>query len=141
MSPRVSKVRLYRSEEHTSELQSLPTRRSSDLLTLLKGRLDGQDGYPPKELLRRVRSIMDVTTGLESASIWVNARLAGLYSAPGSLFCRDALGAAEVRRAHLNVRYMRDRVAVPGKSGGQTASAPVIVGQQAWRPVQLQVTG
>src|ERR1035438_4957371 len=70
---------------------------------------------------------IDVTAGLESASIAVNARLADLYSGSGRLFCRDALGAAEVRRANLNVGFLRDRVAVQRKRGGPTASAPVVV--------------
>src|ERR1035437_5975962 len=61
---------------------------------------------------------------MQSASIGVNARLAGSYSASGRLLCRDALGAAEIRRAYLNERFLWDRVTVPRKRGGQTASAP-----------------
>src|ERR1035437_6072793 len=64
---------------------------------------------------------------MQSASIAVNARLAGFYSASGRLLCRDALGAAEVRRAYLNERFLRDRVAVQRKRDGQTASAPIVV--------------
>src|ERR1039457_4408802 len=77
-----------------------------------------------------------VTKGMQTASIAVNARLAGFYSAPGSLLCRDALGAAEVRRAYLNERFRWDGVAVQRKRGGQAASAPVGVGsaEQAGRP-------
>src|ERR1017187_4218033 len=60
----------------------------------------------------------------------MNARLAGFYSASGRLLCRDALGAAEVRRAYLNERFLRDRVAVQRKRGGQTASAPIVVGSR-----------
>src|ERR1017187_247957 len=68
-----------------------------------------------------------VTAAAQSASIAVNARLADLYSGSGRLFCRDALGAAEVRRAYLNVGFLRDRVAVQRRRGRQTASAPVVV--------------
>src|ERR1035438_7268233 len=102
------------------------------------GRPGVADGYPARETIGQLRGgpagpgertrgwlTIDVTAGLESASIAVNARLADLCSASGRLFCRDALGTAEVRRAYLNVGFLRDRVAVQRKRGGQTASAPV----------------
>src|ERR1700690_146488 len=79
------------------------------------GRPGVADGYPARETIGQFAGrtgtswgadrgwlAIDVTTGLESASMTVNARLADLYFGSGRLFCRDALGAAEVRRAYLN---------------------------------------
>src|ERR1039458_9768911 len=81
--------------------------------SLKHGRPGVEDGYPARGTFGQLRGgpadsgertgrcpIIDVTTGSESASIAVNARLADFCSGCGWLFCRDALGAAEVRRAY-----------------------------------------
>src|ERR1019366_4791622 len=88
--------------------------------TSREGWLLAQKGYVRFSPMR-----LFVTRNAPNASMAVNARLVDFYSASGRLLCRDALGAAEVRRAYLNERFLRDRVAVQRKRGGQTASAPV----------------